>query len=191
MKYFLLSTTKRIIRALIYLTLGGLIALLAVFVIALEKRPDLNIWHETELDAEFTTESPVADISDYIKLEEKLFRQLEEKVYNKIGPEERHLLNRFFGHQGTIGRHHHSESFIGSITGKIEDVRSKERFSTCEDDDGFADGGDLIHHPQAFLSGEFPWVRASLCGGTAVDTGEVAASRELPRNHSQRMIRYR
>jgi len=96
MKYFLLSTTKRIIRALIYLALGGLIALLAVFVIALEKRPDLNIWHETELDAEFTTESPVADISDYIKLEEKLFRQLEEKVYNKIGPEERHLLNRFF-----------------------------------------------------------------------------------------------
>jgi len=59
--------------------------------------------------------------------------------------------------------------------GEIEDIGSKERFSPREDDDRFADGGDLIHYPEALLSGEFPWVRASLCGGTTMDTGEVAA----------------
>ena len=95
MKNFLHTTTKKIAKALIYLMIGGLITLLAVFVVLLEKRPDLNIWHEAELDAEFTTESPVSDFSEYIQLEEKLFQQLEEKVYAKVRPENRHLLNRF------------------------------------------------------------------------------------------------
>jgi alpha-beta hydrolase superfamily lysophospholipase len=95
MKGFLFATTKKIIRALIYIMIGGLIALLVFFVLYLENRPDLNIWHEAELDAEFTTESPVADFSGYLQLEEKLFRQLEEEVYAKVMPEERNYLNRF------------------------------------------------------------------------------------------------
>jgi alpha-beta hydrolase superfamily lysophospholipase len=95
MKSLLFITTKRIIKALLYLTVGGVIALLALYVLYLEKRPDLNIWHEAELDAEFTTKSPVVDFAEYIHLEEKLFRQLEELVYAKVRPEERHPLNRF------------------------------------------------------------------------------------------------
>jgi alpha-beta hydrolase superfamily lysophospholipase len=95
MKHFLFATTKRIIKALIYLTVGGLTVLLAVFVLYLENRPDLKIWHEVQLDAEFTAESPVADFAEYIKLEEKLFQQLEERVYAQIKSEDKHLLNRF------------------------------------------------------------------------------------------------
>ena len=95
MKYFLFATTKKITRLIIYLIMGGLLALLSVFVLYLEKRPDLNIWHKAELDAEFTTESQVADFRQYLELEEKLFQQLEEKVYARIAPEERHYLNRF------------------------------------------------------------------------------------------------
>jgi alpha-beta hydrolase superfamily lysophospholipase len=95
MKHLLLATTRKLIRIILCLAVGGLIVLLAVFVLYLEKRPDLNIWHEAELDAEFTTNSQVADFSDYLQLEEKLFRQLEEKVYAKIAPEERFQLNRY------------------------------------------------------------------------------------------------
>ncbi|NOQ67463.1 MAG: alpha/beta fold hydrolase [Desulfobacterales bacterium] len=95
MKHFLFATTKRIIKALIYLTVGGLTVLLAVFVFYLENRQDLKIWHDAELDAEFTAESPVADFAEYIKLEEKLFQQLEERVYAQVKPEDRNLLNRF------------------------------------------------------------------------------------------------
>jgi alpha-beta hydrolase superfamily lysophospholipase len=95
MKHFLLSSTKQIIKSVIYLMMGGLLALLTVFVLHLEKRPDLNIWHEAELDTEFTTKSRVVDFRQYLDLEEELFQQLEEKVYAKVAPEDRHYLNRF------------------------------------------------------------------------------------------------
>ena len=95
MKKFLFATTKKTIKVLVYLTVGGLTVLLVVFVFYLENRPDLKIWHEAELDAEYTAESPVADFSEYVKLEEKLFQQLDERVYAKIEPEDRNYLNRF------------------------------------------------------------------------------------------------
>jgi pimeloyl-ACP methyl ester carboxylesterase len=92
---FLFKTTKKIIKSIIFLLLGGLIVLLTVFVIYLESRPDLRVWHKAELDTEFTAESGVAEFSEYIKLEEKLFQQLEKNVYAQIESEDRHLLNRF------------------------------------------------------------------------------------------------
>ena len=95
MKHFLFATTRKIIKAIIYLMIGGLLVLLTVFVIYLEKRPDLNIWHTVELDEEFTTKSQVADFRQYLELEEKLFQQLEERVYARVAPEDRHGLNRF------------------------------------------------------------------------------------------------
>ena len=95
MKHFLFATTRKIIKAIIYLMIGGLLVLLTVFVIYLEKRPDLNIWHTVELDAEFTTKSQVADFRQYLELEEKLFQQLEERVYARVVLEDRHGLNRF------------------------------------------------------------------------------------------------
>ena len=92
---FLFSTTKKIIKTLVYLTLGGLTVLLTVFVLYLESRPDLKVWHDAELDAEFTAGSPVADFSEYVQLEEKLFQQLEKNVYARVEPGDRNLLNRF------------------------------------------------------------------------------------------------
>jgi len=95
MSNFLLATTKKIIKALAYLTLGGLTVLITVFVIYLENRPDLRVWHKAELDEEYTAGSKVAGFPEYMKLEDELFRQLEEKVYSQVEPEDRHLLNRF------------------------------------------------------------------------------------------------
>ena len=95
MKNFLFTSTKKIIKTLSFLTIGGLAVLLTVFVIYLENRPDLKIWHRAELDAEFTSNSPVADFFEYLQLEEKLFLQLEKQVYTQIEPEDRHLLNRY------------------------------------------------------------------------------------------------
>ena len=95
MKHYLFSTTKKIIKAFLYLMIGGLTVLLTIFVLYLESRPDLSLWHKAELDAEFTTESPVSNFSEYIKLEEKLFQQLADDVYARIPQEDRHYLNRF------------------------------------------------------------------------------------------------
>ena len=95
MNRILFATTKKIFKVLAYLTLGGLAVLLTVFVLYLESRQDLKVWHDAGLDAEFTSKSPVADFSEYLQLEEKLFQQLEENVYAKIEPEDHHHLNRF------------------------------------------------------------------------------------------------
>jgi alpha-beta hydrolase superfamily lysophospholipase len=96
MKHLLFRITKKTIKALLYLAFGGLTVLLTVFVLYLEKRPALSIWHKAELDAEFTTKSPVADFTEYIKLEEKLFQQLADNVYARVPQEDRHFLNRFY-----------------------------------------------------------------------------------------------
>jgi len=95
MNKFLFATTKNIIKAILYLLLGGLIVLVTVFVIYLENRPDLKVWHEAEFDAEFTAGSQVTDFPRYLKLEERLFKELEEKVYTRVKAEDQHHLNRF------------------------------------------------------------------------------------------------
>jgi alpha-beta hydrolase superfamily lysophospholipase len=95
MNRILFATTKKIFKVLAYLTLGGLAVLLIVFVLYLESRQDLKVWHDAGLDAEFTSKSPVADFSEYLQLEEKLFQQLEENVYARIEPGDRNFLNRF------------------------------------------------------------------------------------------------
>jgi hypothetical protein len=104
---------------------------------------------------------------------------------DSLNPRVLHFLNRLFGNQGPVGGHHHSKSLIRSILGEIEDIGSEEGFPPCEDDDGFADRGNLIHHPEAFLGGKFSWVRAPFGRGAAVDAGKVATASQFPGHHSQ------
>ena len=86
MKGFLLSATKQTIKTLSYGLLGGFSVLIVLFVLYLESRPDLKVWHEARLDAEFTAESPVQSFADYLALEERLFDQLEERVFSRVLP---------------------------------------------------------------------------------------------------------
>ena len=95
MKHFLLSVAIRVIRALLYGVLGAFLVLLTLFVLDLEKRPDLNIWHKADLDAEFTAKSKLNNFQEYFALEEKLFRQLDELVYDRVQPEDRSIINRY------------------------------------------------------------------------------------------------
>ena len=95
MKRILLSTIIRILRALLYGVLGAFLVLISLFVWDLEKRPDLKVWHKVELDAEFTTKSKVKNFQEYLALEEKLFVQLDEQVYDHIQPEDRSRINRY------------------------------------------------------------------------------------------------
>ena len=82
-------------RLLGYGSLGGFVAAVAVFVLLMERRPDLKIWHTADLDAEFTADAPVHSFKDYLTLEDRLFDQLEKRVYERLRPEDRHRLNRF------------------------------------------------------------------------------------------------
>ena len=91
---------RRILKAIGYLGLGGFTVLLIVGILYLNNQPDLDVWHEVDLDAEFTAMSEVQDFSGYLAREEKLFAQLDEEVLDKIAPEDRLRINRY--HHGSL-----------------------------------------------------------------------------------------
>ena len=91
---------KKLLLALLCGALGGVFTLILVVVLLLDNRPDLKVWHEAELDAEYTADSPVADLKAYRVLEERLFQQLEQQVLDRVPPEDRGVLNRY--HRGSL-----------------------------------------------------------------------------------------
>jgi alpha-beta hydrolase superfamily lysophospholipase len=89
------GTLRHTVRALLYGVVGAVIVLLVVFVRYLDGRPDLEVWHTAELDAEFTADSPIHSFEDYLALEERLFAQLDERVYDEVEPSKRHTIDRY------------------------------------------------------------------------------------------------
>jgi len=59
--------------------------------------PQPQRWHETLLDQEYRAgmATEVPDFDAYLALEERLFGQLQHEIYDPVGSEPRHLVNRF------------------------------------------------------------------------------------------------
>ena len=82
--------TKRILRrsfrvglrSLIHALVGAFVVLVVIFLVHLESRPDLAIWHEVELDEEFTDDDEITSFKEYLDLEARLFAQLDRLVYD-------------------------------------------------------------------------------------------------------------
>lgn len=100
MKKLVIGLVRQSVKALAYGLTGGLVVLITVFVIHLNNRPNLKVWHTADLDAEFTADSGVETFTDYLALETRLFEQLDERVYSRIEPEDRRLINRY--HRGSL-----------------------------------------------------------------------------------------
>ena len=78
------------------LILGAVLAVLAGFVLLVNSKPDLELWHEVTLDQEFTTNSGINSFTDYLALEERLFTQLDELVYDQVGKQDARFANRYY-----------------------------------------------------------------------------------------------
>ncbi len=89
------SAAGRLLRTLAYVLSGGLLALVVVFVLYLQGRPDLEVWHRARLEEEFDADSRVLAFADYQALEERLFAELEREVFDRIDAEDRTRINRF------------------------------------------------------------------------------------------------
>jgi alpha-beta hydrolase superfamily lysophospholipase len=74
---------------------GVFLTLVVVFVLLMNNRADLNVWHYADLDEEFTVDSDVSSFKEYLALEDRLFKQLDEEVYAKITAEEKGEINRY------------------------------------------------------------------------------------------------
>ena len=94
-KRILTHLTRMLLSLFGYGLLGALIAILIVYILFLENRPDLSIWHLADLDQEFTAKSGLSDFDQYLALEERLFAQLDALVYEQVpqGPE--NAINRY------------------------------------------------------------------------------------------------
>lgn len=86
---------RKVLTLMVVATAGATLALITVFVIYLNDREDLSIWHEAELDEEFTIDSPVTTFDEYLELEARTFKQLDELVYANITPSQQHQINRY------------------------------------------------------------------------------------------------
>lgn len=91
---------KKILITLLFVALGGLVTLILVVVVLLDNRPDLKVWHEAHLDAEYTGDSPVSDWQGYLALEARLFQQLNHLVLDRVSPADRGPIQRY--HRGSL-----------------------------------------------------------------------------------------
>lgn len=83
------------IKLMLSMVSGVLITLLIVFVITLNNRDDLDIWHLTDLDEEFTIDSGVKDFDAYMALEDRLFGQLDRLIYTQTRYGKANSIERF------------------------------------------------------------------------------------------------
>jgi alpha-beta hydrolase superfamily lysophospholipase len=91
----MITLFKHCVKALLYGIIGGCVVLVIIFVLFLENRPELKVWHEVKLNNEFTANSPAKSFEDYLAIEDQLFVQLYERVYKRIASEDRRHINRY------------------------------------------------------------------------------------------------
>jgi alpha-beta hydrolase superfamily lysophospholipase len=89
------KSTKHALKVLSHGVLGGFVILVAFFVMHLNGRPDLSLWHTARLDEEFRADSPVKSFGDYLALENRLFEQLDQQVYDQLEPVDRRAVSRY------------------------------------------------------------------------------------------------
>ena len=91
-----LRLTRRMLRILLSSLAGAFVVILIIAVMYLNNQPELSIWHTTVLDEEFRAAAGLTSFDQYLKLEDRLFEQLETEIYQKVPPEERQKTNRYF-----------------------------------------------------------------------------------------------
>ncbi|WP_299797063.1 alpha/beta fold hydrolase [uncultured Shewanella sp.] len=95
MKTIVIGSTKHLIMALFYASLGVGLALLALGVWLLNSRPDLDVWHTAELSSEYERSLELRTFGEYQLLESRLFDELETEVYGKTNGSNHSVLNRY------------------------------------------------------------------------------------------------
>lgn len=84
---------------LVYGLTGAVLTAVAGFIwLGVSGKPDLKPWHTARLTEEFTAadSAQILTLDDYLKLEDRLFAQLDREVYQRTAEPDRLALNRYF-----------------------------------------------------------------------------------------------
>ncbi|MGH8492891.1 MAG: alpha/beta hydrolase [Moraxellaceae bacterium] len=61
-----------------------------------KERPTFQPWHSASFKEEFRASSPEKTLADYLALEDRLFIELDEKVYREVDAREKSVVNRYW-----------------------------------------------------------------------------------------------
>lgn len=75
--------------------LGAAIAFLVSFVLYVNNKPDLEIWHTRVLNSEFSAQDHVHTFDEYRQAEDRLFRELQQQIVDKVPSDRQSIINRF------------------------------------------------------------------------------------------------
>ncbi|MGB5486420.1 MAG: alpha/beta fold hydrolase [Lysobacterales bacterium] len=92
----LLHVSRRLLRMVLSSLFGALVVIIILGVVELNSRPALSVWHTTVLDEEFRADSGLKTFAEYLELEERLYKQLDQQIYQKIDTNEQRAINRYF-----------------------------------------------------------------------------------------------
>jgi len=92
----ILHISHRLVHRVLLSLLGALLVIIVLGVVELNSRPDLSVWHETVLDGEFRADAGLKTFAEYLELEERLFEELDQQVYQKIDTNDQRAINRYF-----------------------------------------------------------------------------------------------
>ncbi|WP_418358663.1 alpha/beta hydrolase [Shewanella basaltis] len=98
MRAIVIGSTKHLLFAAFYGAIGIAVAILFVAVWLLNDRPDLSLWHTTYLSNDYHQQSGLANFEQYLALEDKLFAEVDRKIYRKYQPKVASPLNRYERH---------------------------------------------------------------------------------------------
>ncbi|MHA7773577.1 alpha/beta hydrolase [Roseibium sp. M-1] len=85
----------RLFKLSFVMAFGALLAIVVIGIIYLTNQSDLSVWHTALLEEEFKANSGVSSFQDYLDLEDRLFRELDEKVIRQTDWGTRDEINRF------------------------------------------------------------------------------------------------
>ncbi|NKF52631.1 alpha/beta fold hydrolase [Shewanella sp. WXL01] len=95
MRAIVIGSTKHILFALCYALIGIIVAGLFGLVWVLNNRADLDLWHKTELTHQYRGQKGIETLDDYLALEDKLFAEVDTKIYQRYSPTVASAINRF------------------------------------------------------------------------------------------------
>jgi len=95
MKQLAKKTLKHLLIAAAYMSIGAVVAILGAYVAYVNARPDLRVWHEARMTAEYTADSDATTLADYLEIEKAVFQQVKTEVVDQLTPDERGSIRRF------------------------------------------------------------------------------------------------
>ncbi|MBY6017722.1 alpha/beta fold hydrolase [Halomonas denitrificans] len=96
MRRKVIGVSKHLGLAVFYGSLGTVVAALALGVFWLNSKPDLSLWHTTILKQEYRAADADESFNDYLLREERLFDELERRVYGRTDGMPLEPFNRYY-----------------------------------------------------------------------------------------------